>query len=359
MVIGWKQTTVLVLGAAVAGLFIAWSGLIGISASTGHWKVTDWFLHWAMQSSVRTAAIGTEVPPFHDGMLPMAAGHFERGCAICHGSPAMPSPAIARGMLPVPPDLKTVIPGWTDAELFQIVQHGVRFTGMPSWPVTEREDEVWAMVAFLRRYPELDAPSYRRLAGHAASSAHESGRTPETCNDCHAPDRLDRDSLIPRLDGQSQTYLRDSLAAYAEGTRPSGIMAVAIQSLTERERDALALHFAEKSAFDLQTGPPPAQVGRGEQIARFGDPGRRIPACLSCHDRENANPAYPRLSGQPATYLAAQLRLFANARRGGGPYRALMERVAANLDEQDIDAVAGYFFARKPIVVEGASRSGN
>ena len=56
-------------------------------------------------------------------------------------------------MLPAPPDLKDKIAGWSDAELFQIVQHGVRFTGMPAWPAAGREDEAWAMVAFLRRYP--------------------------------------------------------------------------------------------------------------------------------------------------------------------------------------------------------------
>ncbi|MCD2185396.1 c-type cytochrome [Rhizobium sp. GN54] len=348
MVIGRKHLAALVLGAALAGLVLVWSGVIGIGASTGHWKVTDWFLHWAMRSSVRTAAIGTDVPPLYEGMLPMAAGHFESGCALCHGSPATPPPRSVRGMLPVPPDLKEKISTWTDAELFQIVQHGVRFTGMPSWPVAEREDEVWAMVAFLRRYPELDTASYRRLAGHAAHQSRDQERVLETCNGCHAPDRLDRDSLIPRLDGQSQTYLRDSLAAYAEGTRPSGVMAVAIQSLNEQEREALAAHFAERSPIGVNNGAPSVEFDRGEQIARSGDPQRRIPACLSCHDRENANPAYPRLAGQPTAYLAAQLRLFVEEKRGGGLYRALMTKVAANLDERDIDAVATYFWASDP-----------
>ncbi|NVP58330.1 c-type cytochrome [Mycoplana rhizolycopersici] len=348
MVIGRKHLAALVLGAALVGWVIPWSGVIGISASTGHWKLTDWFLHWAMRSSVRTSAIGIEVPPLEEGMLPMAAGHFEGGCALCHGSPAMPPPASVRGMLPVPPDLKEVIPTWTDAELFQIVQHGVRFTGMPSWPVAEREDEVWAMVAFLRRYPDLDGASYRRLAGHAAHQSRDQGRVLETCNGCHAPDRLDRDSLVPRLDGQSQTYLRDSLAAYAEGMRPSGIMAVAIQSLTEQERAALAVHFSERTVRGVNAVALSNQTGRGEHIARFGDLDRRIPACMSCHDRTNGNPAYPRLAGQPAAYLAAQLRLFVDEKRGGGPHRALMAKVAANLDDSDIKAVAEYFSARDP-----------
>jgi len=348
MLIGWKQLAGLVVGIALIGLVVGWSGVIGVEASTGHWKITDWLLHGAMRSSVRTAAIGTEVPTFSESMLPMAAGHYESGCAVCHGSPAMPPPASLRGMLPVPPDLKDVIPTWTDAELFQIVQHGVRFTGMPAWPVMEREDEVWAMVAFLRRYPALDAESYRQLAGHAASQSGDASRVLESCNGCHAPERLYTDSLIPRLAGQGPAYLRDSLAAYVNGTRPSGVMAVAVQSLSDRDREALATHFASQTAIRLGTKATSGQLGRGEQIAHSGDPERRVPACHSCHDRTNANPSYPRLSGQPAAYLVAQLRLFSSGKRGGGPYRAVMSRVAVNLAADDMAAVAAYFATRDP-----------
>ena len=35
---------------------------------------------------------------------------------------------------------------------------------MPAWAAQQRDDEVWALVAFLRRLPSLDAQSYRALA---------------------------------------------------------------------------------------------------------------------------------------------------------------------------------------------------
>ena len=346
MLIGWKHVAGLLAAGLVAAFLAAWSGVIGVGASSGHWRVTDWFLHWVMRSSVRTAALGTRVPPFTEGMLPMAAGHFESGCAMCHGSPAMPRPDSVRRMLPVPPDLEDVIPTWSDAELFQIVQHGVRFTGMPAWPVAGREDEVWALVAFLRHYRKLDAQAYRALAGFAASQSRSVERTVETCEGCHAPDRLRPGSLIPRLAGQSETYLADALASYAMGTRPSGIMAVASQGLSEAERRSLARHFAGQSSGQPSAGFPSAGDERGEAIAMRGDPVRRIPACLSCHDRAEGNPAYPRLSGQPAAYLINQLRLFAARKRGGGPFHALMVRAAENLEDEDILALGAYFAAR-------------
>ena len=60
-------------------------------------------------------------------------------------------------MLPVPPDLSATVDEWTDAQLFRIVKHGIRFTGMPAWPTQTRDDEVWMMVAFLRALPEFDS----------------------------------------------------------------------------------------------------------------------------------------------------------------------------------------------------------
>jgi len=346
MLIGWKHFAGLVLAGALGAFLLAWLGLIGVSASSGHWKATDWFLHWVMRSSVRTAALSTKAPVFTEGMLPMAAGHFEAGCAICHGSPALARPESVGRMLPAPPDLKDKIATWTDAELFQIVQHGIRFTGMPAWPVADREDEAWAMVAFLRRYRDLDAKRYRALAGYAATQSTATDEVLESCNGCHMPPRLDVQSLVPNLAGQSALYLEQALAAYADGARPSGTMAVAIQGLSEEERKTLAGHFSSQSPAFLQSTAQGSLIRRGESIALKGDAGRRIPSCLSCHDKADANPAYPRLSGQTEAYIANQLRLFVGKTRGGGPFRALMTQAAANLQDEDIAALAAYFAAR-------------
>jgi len=346
MLIGWKHFVGLVLAGVLGAFLLAWSGLIGVSASTGHWKATDWFLHWVMRSSVRTAALGTKAPVFTECMLPMAAGHFEAGCAICHGSPALARPESVGRMLPAPPDLKDKIATWTDAELFQIVQHGIRFTGMPAWPVADREDEAWAMVAFLRRYRDLDAKGYRTLAGYAATQSTATDEVLETCNGCHMPARLDGQSLVPGLAGQSARYIEQALEAYANGTRPSGTMAVAIQGLSAVQRRTLARHFANLSPAMRPLTVQSPLARRGETLAVKGDPERRIPACLSCHDKADANPAYPHLSGQAEGYLANQLRLFVGKTRGGGPFRALMTQAAANLEDEDIAALTAYFAAR-------------
>src|SRR5690606_2513650 len=93
------------------------------------------------------------------------AGTYETNCRPCHGSPESPRPPLVpAAMTPPPPNLPRIIARYDNQELFFIVKHGIKFTGMPAWPTQQRDDEVWAMVAFLREMPKLDAPAYRELA---------------------------------------------------------------------------------------------------------------------------------------------------------------------------------------------------
>lgn len=145
MHINWKHLAISLGLLPVAVLLATWIGFFNVGASSGHWKVTEWFLHFAMRSAVRTYALAVEAPdelPRH--AIQPAAGHFARGCAVCPGAPGEPrSPAVDL-MLPQPPDLSGQVGEWTDAQLFRIVKHGIRFTGMPAWPTQQRDDGRWS-----------------------------------------------------------------------------------------------------------------------------------------------------------------------------------------------------------------------
>ena len=225
-----------------AALLAAWIGFFNVGASSGHWKITDWFLHFAMRSAVRTYALAVEPPPpFTEAMLQPAAGHFAQGCAMCHGAPGEErSPAVLQ-MLPQPPDLARVVEEWTDEQLFRIVKHGVRFTGMPAWPSQARDDEVWWMVAFLRRLPGMDAGTYGSLAGRGAIADRPDdalGKALAGCAGCHGQDGTGRGPHVPIIAGQKSAYLLESLRAYAQEERASGVMALpAVQTAPDLWRD--------------------------------------------------------------------------------------------------------------------------
>ncbi|HEY9567891.1 MAG TPA: c-type cytochrome, partial [Thalassobaculum sp.] len=73
------------------------------------------------------------------------------------------------------------------------------------------------------------------------------------------------------------------------------------------------------------------------------------PACLACHGApaRARNPAFPRLDGQPADYLATQLRLWQDGARGGGPFSHIMRLIANGLEPEQVDALAAYFTSRR------------
>ena len=360
MRIDWKHIAIAFAILPVAALLFAWIGFFNVGASSGHWKITDWFLHFAMRSAVRTYALAVDVPeklPRH--ALQPAAGHFARGCAICHGAPGEPrSPAVLR-MLPQPPDLAERVREWNDAELFRIVKHGIRFTGMPAWPSQARDDEVWAMVAFLRDLPEMDERTYRDLAyGNPAGPAlhlTDLDRSLAECIRCHGADGLGRSPVTPILAGQNEGYLLQSLRAYAEGKRPSGVMALPATEVDSALLPDLAQHFAAlPSAKPDGAHHDPALLRHGEEVARIGIPAAKVPACLGCHEGRERNPLYPKVAGQPAEYIAVQLDLFRHGKRGGGEFSHLMTNAAKGLSDADIAALAAYFSTLRQAPATGA-----
>ena len=170
----WAFTIVALLAVlAVGGFLVAVSGIVPIKASSGHWPITTWFLQLAKHRSVATHTLGLKAPALDEPQLVLkGAGHYETGCRPCHGSPELRHPRIVQQMLPPPPYLPPRLSAWEPDELFYIVKHGIKFTGMPAWPARQRDDEVWAMVAFLRALPTLDAAAYRRLV-HGDATPHE------------------------------------------------------------------------------------------------------------------------------------------------------------------------------------------
>jgi cytochrome c553 len=359
----WKIAALLV-AAAAAGFLVVVSGIMPITASSGHWPITAWFLHFSMQRSVGTHSLGIDVPPLDDPDLALkGAGHYETGCRSCHGSPGMKQPRIAQHMTPSPPYLPPKISEWDPEELFYLVKHGVKFTGMPAWPSQQRDDEVWAMVAFLRKLPKLDEGGYRHLVQGepAATPPIQSMLGPsavpsavvQSCMRCHGSDGIGRGSgAFPMLAGQSSEYLQNALKAYARGERHSGIMQPIAAGLRPETIPDVVRYYAGLSA----PSPAPSDenkagaIARGQAIAERGIPDQRVASCVDCHgpSGQPKNAAYPALAGQHADYLVLQLELFKKGDRGGSPYAHLMRPVATRLKPEQMRDVALYFESLQP-----------
>ncbi len=86
----------------------------------------------------------------------------------------------------------------------------------------------------------------------------------------------------------------------------------------------------------------------GEEVAQ---------ACIACHGEKGVSPdpnAYPHLAGQHADYLARALHDYQEGRRKN----QVMNAMAANLSDADIEAVADYF-ARQDGLITAPRRPAN
>ena len=161
--------------ALVAGLGFVYSGLYNVAATAPHWPVTHWLMETARIRSIEAHAAGIQPPAGFDAPAQIEIGvdHFAAHCAVCHGAPGVPKGAIAQGLYPQPPDLAVSAKQYSPGELFWILKHGIKMTGMPAWS-DHGDEELWATVAFIERLPGLSEPDYAKLlmAGIAHGGGH-------------------------------------------------------------------------------------------------------------------------------------------------------------------------------------------
>ncbi|KTF68336.1 c-type cytochrome [Sphingomonas sp. HT-1] len=340
----WKRVVLTLVGIVALALAVGWSGAVNVAASSGHWPITNWFLHWVMRNSVGTrSALDSPKAAADPQGLVSAAGHFAASCAACHGAPGMRPRAVFQAATPAAPDLARTAPEWSDRELYWIIDHGVKFSGMPAWPARDRPDEIRRMVAFVRRLPTMSPADYVRLTGGIAGIA--GAPRFEACAGCHGADGRGRGQPdIPVLGGQTPGYLAAALRAYRDGHRGSGVMANAAALLSDADVTALATRFAAMPG--LGGAPARADADAARIVAR-GLPDRELPACASCHA---PGKPYPVLSGQKPAYIAARLRQMrgddkqVDARQS----QATMPVIARRIPEAMIDRLAGYLGSSRP-----------
>jgi mono/diheme cytochrome c family protein len=148
----------------VGGLALIYSGLYNVAATSPDGVVMRWVLETARTRSIKAHAADIEAPPGLDDPAKILVGvaHFAAHCAVCHGAPGVPQGEMARGLNPLPPDLGKTAPLLSSAEIFWVLKHGIRMTGMPAWS-HHSDEELWATVAFLQKLPGMNEEDYGKL----------------------------------------------------------------------------------------------------------------------------------------------------------------------------------------------------
>ena len=164
-----------VLIVILGSIGFVYSGLYNVSATDPHWPLTHWLIETARVRSIKANAAGIQPPSGYEAppQIEIGVEHFAAHCAVCHGAPGVPKGAIARGLYPQPPDLALAAKQYSPGELFWILEHGIKMTGMPGWG-DHSDEELWATVGFLEQLPGMSEPDYAKLlmAGMAHGGHH-------------------------------------------------------------------------------------------------------------------------------------------------------------------------------------------
>ena len=180
-------------------------------------------------------------------------GLYVQSCAICHGTDGHSRTNLGRSMYPPAMDLTSPhVQHWKDAELFWIVQNGVRLTGMPSWKSSLSETDTWKLAYFIRNLPRAEAqasmvkaaPSLTSEAAESKDQMVQYGKTlyrQEGCFMCH------------QLNGEGGKVGPDLTV---EGTRG-------------RSDEWLIGHFKDPVAYTQGSLMPPFKNLTDEQLKAF------------------------------------------------------------------------------------------
>lgn len=165
------QIAALTLGVVLA---VAAVGTLVFLKATGlSARATPGRMETALARTARTWAVPGE---YHDRPNPVLANaesirngmaHFADHCATCHANDGSGSVQMGRSMFPPAPDMRaSATQELSDGALFYVIEHGVRFTGMPAWGTgtTEGEEASWHLVNFIRHLPRLTPDEVEEMA---------------------------------------------------------------------------------------------------------------------------------------------------------------------------------------------------
>lgn len=163
----WRVAAV-AFGVAAVTTAVVSVRAVDVSVTAPHAPAVERTLRAIMESSVREQSKGVHVPTgvnLRDPELAARAiGHYSAACRTCHGAPgAKADPWMV--IYPAAPDLTKheVVGGWSDEELFWILKHGVRDTGMMALGPTHQDKDIWAVTAFVRQLPTMSAERYAEM----------------------------------------------------------------------------------------------------------------------------------------------------------------------------------------------------
>ncbi|CAM3060340.1 c-type cytochrome [Vibrio mytili] len=183
-----------------------------------------------------------------------------------------------------------------------------------------------------------------------AQGSIEAGKAKsQTCVACHGADGNSLMDMYPKLAGQHAKYLEKQLQELKLGMTSGGkqgrydpVMSGMAMPLTDEDIADLSAYYSSLPISENST--PEDVVAKGKVLYTAGDAERGITACIACHGaRGNGTElsGFPKISGQHAAYVKAQLEKFRDGSRNND-MNGMMRDIAKKLTDDDIEILSKY-----------------
>ena len=146
------------------GYFLLKSGRVSFSADQEPSAVEEHLAMSAVDASTERNAPEAKNPLAADeGNLVAGAKLYLNHCAGCHGVPANPESLFGRSFNPQVPAFFKEAPDMPENQNFYIIQHGIRWSGMPAWKNTLDERQTWQLVTLMSHMQKLPPAALQEL----------------------------------------------------------------------------------------------------------------------------------------------------------------------------------------------------
>jgi mono/diheme cytochrome c family protein len=154
-----------------------WIGSRGISAKAQPGRVETFVARTMRRLAIPRSARDLKNPVAKSAdVVAEGMAHYADHCAACHANDGSGETELGLGLYPKPPDMRLgSTQSLTDAELFYIIENGVRLTGMPAWSTGTEEGAVesWKLVHFIRELPRLTPDQIEQMKASNPRSPEE------------------------------------------------------------------------------------------------------------------------------------------------------------------------------------------
>jgi mono/diheme cytochrome c family protein len=139
----------------VGGLLYLRLGFAEVRADLPPSRLESALMDSAVHASVRRRApeISNPVPATDENLI--AGGKlYQEGCSGCHGAPGKPDES-SDSLYPRIPQLPTAGTSYSEAQIFWIAKHGIRYSGMFANGKWNSDEKLWTMAAYIKRIKDL------------------------------------------------------------------------------------------------------------------------------------------------------------------------------------------------------------